>query len=158
MVAARIELKRFRFPEAGARLDKDDLHVAVAQTGFDNRPIRTHPDPSLDGFLRAYQSVIYTQGPLLLAALIGGLVAALGLLRRRGRRRDARWAAAVFAVGGFLRLSVPSQNATVTGRSGIPPLVPLPPAGIIGADLGLDALLIRVRRGRIGKPLVSARS
>ncbi len=142
MAEARIELARFRFPDARTMGDKD-LHVTVAQTGFDNRRIRAHPDPSLYGFLRAYQSVIYTQGPLLLAALIAGLLAALGLLRSAARRRDARWAAALFAIGGFLVVLVPSMTAAFSYRLGIPLLILLPPAGIIGADLGLDALRAR---------------
>lgn len=149
MAAARIELARFRFPDAAASYHKDKLHVTVADRGFDNRPVRSDPHPALYGFLRAYQDVIYTQGPLLLAALIGGLAAGLGLLSMKARRRQARWAAAVFAAGGFLIVFVPSLGAAFSYRLGMPLLVLLPPAGIVGADLGLDAVLARVRRRRM---------
>ena len=150
MAEARIELARFRFPDAAVSYYKDNLHITVADKGFDNRPIRSDPHPALDGFLRAYQAVIYTQGPLLLAALIGGLAAGLGLVRRKARRREARWAAAVFAAGGFLIVFFPTLEAPFSYRYGLPLLVLLPPAGIVAADLGLDALLARVRRRERG--------
>jgi hypothetical protein len=156
MTEARIELARFRFPDARTMGDKD-LHVTVAQTGFDNRRSRARPEPSLFGFLRGYQSVIYTQGPLLLAALIAGLLAALGLLRSGARRRDARWAAALFAIGGLLIVLVPSMTAAFSYRLGIPLLILLPPAGIIGADLGVDALgRFRRRRMSASMPMSAA--
>lgn len=148
MTSTRIELERFRFPKAPISYYKDHLHVTVANSGFDFRRIRPHPRPALFGFLRAYQNVIYTQGPLLLAALIGGLAAALGLFRRNGRRRDARWTAALFATAGLLIVFLPSLIAAFSYRSEIPLLVLLPPAGIIGADLATDALLTKVRHSK----------
>lgn len=149
MTAAQIELQRFRFPNAAMSFNTDYFHVTLANWGFDGRPVHPDPTPSLYGFLRGYQSVVYTQGPLLLAALIGGLLAALGLLRKDGRRRQARWAAAVFATGGFLIVFASSMTAAFSYRYGIPLLILLPPGGIIGADLGLDALLARIRQRHV---------
>ncbi len=158
MTAARIELARFRFPDGRISYGTDRFDVTVADKGFGNRPIRSHPRPRLYGFLRGYQSVMYTQGPVLLAALIGGLAAAAGLLSRKRRRRDARWAAALFAIAGFVIVFVPSLGAAFSYRTGIPMLVLLPPAGIIGADVGLDVLLARVRGSGHGKRLLTART
>jgi len=148
--ADRIELKRFRFPKPDLNGNVDLLHVYFANAGFANRPITAHVDPALMGFLRSYQSVAYTQGPILLAALLGALAVGVRLFERRKGRREARWAALVLAGAGVALVLTPSLAAGFSYRYGIPLLVVLPPAGILAADIGLDAL--RAGLGRLRRP------
>jgi hypothetical protein len=141
-----VDLKRFQFPPQNLNGNVDDLHVYFANVGFGGRSVTPRVHPGFIGPLRTYQSVAYTQGPVLLAALIGGLLAGLGLLMASSLRRQARWAALLLATSG---LSVVVSSSLTTGfsyRYGLPLLVLLPPAGVIGADLGIDVLKRRLSR------------
>jgi hypothetical protein len=155
--ADQIELKRFRFPKPDLNGNIDLLHVYFANAGFANQPITAQVDPALMGPLRSYQSVAYTQGPILLAALLGALAVGVRLFERRKGRREARWAALVLAGAGVALVMTPSLAAGFSYRYGIPLLVVLPPAGILAADIGLDSLRARIghRRGRPGRQLAA---
>ncbi len=143
-----VDMARWRFPPPRIHPQRGNYHVAFARYGF-NAPIAASPDPALMGPLRSYQSVIYTPGPLLLACLIGALVAALGLLRAHSGRRQLRWAGLVLGASAVLLVLLPSLTVQFSYRYGLPLLVLLPPAGALALDLGLDALARR-RRARTG--------
>jgi hypothetical protein len=134
------DLERWQFPDLHLNGNRDNLHVYFANVGFGGKHVTARLDSSLMGPLRAYQSVVYTQGPILLAAFLGAIAVGLGLLRRRARRREARWAALVLGVSGLSVAVFPSLVLGFSYRFGLPLLVLLPPAGIIAADIGLDAL------------------
>ncbi|MGH9067133.1 MAG: hypothetical protein ACRD0J_06550, partial [Acidimicrobiales bacterium] len=57
------------------------------------------------------------------------------------RRSRARWAALVLAASGLVLVAVPSLITGFSYRYGLPLLILLPPAGMIAADIGTDALL-----------------
>lgn len=140
MTGDRIDMRRWIFPLPRFNEQADNYHVVFANQGFNKKPIKASPDPALMRPLRTYQSIVYTPGPLLLACLIGALVIALGLVRKRAGRRHARWAALVLAVSAVLVVLFPSMFAQFSYRYGLPLLVLLPPAGAAAADVGLDAL------------------
>lgn len=140
------DMRRWEFPNLHLDGNRGSLHVYFANIGFGYKPVTTRLDPSLMGPLRAYQSVAYTQGPALLAALLGALAAGLGLFRRGARRREARWAAAVLGVCALGVALFPSAVLGFSYRFGLPLLVLLPPGGVLAADIGLDALARRWRR------------
>jgi hypothetical protein len=98
------------------------------------------------GPLRSYQRVAYTPGPALLACLIAALLGALGLVRRQAGRRRERWAGLALALSALVVLLSPSVSEGFSYRYGLPLLVLLPPAGLLAADVGLDALVHRWRR------------
>jgi hypothetical protein len=98
-------------------------------------PVRA--DSGLARFLRGYQRVVYTRGPLLALAMLLGFAAAIGAWRARAS--DLRAAAFLFAGAGFIVL-LGSVAATVfSWRYHLPQIVLFPPAGAIGvaALLGL---------------------
>jgi hypothetical protein len=146
--ADHVDMTRWVFPPPHFQTYGHGYHVAFANEGFNGDSVRATPVRSLMDPLRTYQSVFYTPGPLLLACLIGALVIAVGLLRKRAGRRHARWAALVLAVSSVLVVLVPSMIAQFSYRYGLPLLVLLPPAGAAAADIGLDALLARRAYGR----------
>ncbi|MGH9073077.1 MAG: hypothetical protein ACRDZQ_03005, partial [Acidimicrobiales bacterium] len=80
MTADRVDLRRWRFPGPGLDPNADRLHVAFANAGFGLAPIRASVSPALMGPLRLYQSIVYTRGWLLLAALLGAAAAGAVLL------------------------------------------------------------------------------
>jgi hypothetical protein len=147
MASDRIDMQRWRFPSPHIDPTKDDYHVYFANQGFTGR-ITPSPDPALMGPLRAYQSIFYTPGPLFLACLIGALAVALGLVRRRSGRRQARWACLVLAVTAIGVLLSPSLIWGFSYRYELPLLVLLPPAGAVAAGLALDAVAGRRLGGR----------
>jgi hypothetical protein len=142
--ADHVDMTRWVFPPPHFHTYGHGYHVTFANTGFNNSRIKAKPNAALMGPLRTYQSIFYTPGPLLLACLVGALVIALGLARKRTGRRDARWAALVLAVSAVLVILSSSVFAQFSYRYGLPLLVLLPPAGAVAADIGLDA--IRARR------------
>lgn len=147
MSSDRIDMQRWRFPLPDLNPNYHLLHISFANAGFANLPIKPFPDPALMAPLRRYQDYAYTEGPILLAALVGGLWVGLRVLRRSRGRRMARWTALVLAASGLLSVLVPSVTVGFSYRYGIPLLILLPPAGIIAADLGLDSVLAwRARR------------
>lgn len=135
------DMRRWEFPNLHLDGNRDNLHVYFANIGFGYKPVTTRLDSSLMGPLRAYQSVAYTQGPILLASLLGAVVVGLGLFRRRARRREARWAAVVLGLSGLGVALFPSLVLGFSYRFGLFLLALLPPAGILAADIGLDALV-----------------
>ncbi len=143
-----IDMQRWRFPPPHRNPQRGNYHVRIAREGFDGSPVRAAPDASLTAPLRAYQRYAYTPGPVLLACLIAALVAAAGLLRRGARRRHARWAGLVLAASSLVLVLSPSLTVGFSYRYGLPLLVLLPPAGVVAADIGIDAL-IRRRRARV---------
>ncbi|MGH9103435.1 MAG: hypothetical protein ACRDYD_10730, partial [Acidimicrobiales bacterium] len=91
----------------------------------------------------------YTQGPVLLAALIGAAALCVAALRPgRWRHRRKGWAAAVLAVSGLALAVGPSLTVGFSYRYQIPLLMLLPPAGAIALDVALVALSARLRRAR----------
>jgi hypothetical protein len=148
MAADRIDMQRWRFPSPHIHPYQDSYHVLFANEGFNQHRITPSPDPALMGPLRTYQSIFYTPGPLFLACLIGALAVALGLVRRRSGRRQARWACLVLAACAVVLLLSPSLIWGFSYRYGLPLLVLLPPAGAVAADLALDAGARRRLGGR----------
>ncbi len=148
MAADRIDMQRWRFPPPHIHPNRDNYHVYFANRGFAGR-ITASPDPALMGPLRTYQSIFYTPGPLFLACLIGAFAVALGLVRGRSGRRQARWACLVFGATAFLVLLTPSLIWGFSYRYELPLLVLLPPAGAVAADFALDAVAGRRLGGRV---------
>ncbi|MGH9064347.1 MAG: hypothetical protein ACRD0L_10335 [Acidimicrobiales bacterium] len=146
MDADRISIERSRFPSPDIGREHDRLHVAFANAGFGGRPVTADVQPSLMDPLRRYQSIFYTQGPMLLAALLGAAAAGARLCRRNPSRGRERWCALVLAASGLVLAVGPSLTAGFSYRYEIPLLALLPLAGVIAADLGVDALLRRRRQ------------
>jgi hypothetical protein len=142
-----IDMQRWRFPPPHRNAQRGNYHVRIAREGFDGSSIKAAPNASLTSPLRTYQRYAYTPGPALLACLIAALVAAAGLLWRGTRRRHARWAALVLAASSLVLVLMPSLTVGFSYRYGLPLLVLLPPAGVVAADIGIDALMRR-RRNR----------
>jgi hypothetical protein len=129
-------------PYAGVKVNGDlyQLDIFFANVGFNGRPVTDHLHPALMSPLQTYQSVAYTQGPLLLASLVGALMVSLPLWRASTRRRHTRWAALLLAVSGLAMAVIPSATVGFSYRYELPLLVLLPPAGILAADVAVDAL------------------
>lgn len=119
----------WRFPTRGWR-ERHLWHVTVATVSHNGtRPIRHHQSDALTAFLRGYQRVVSTPGPVLALGLVVGLTgAAVG----RGRP-GLRSAAAFLAVTGLTILVAPSATADFDYRYALPTLPLLPTAGILGA-------------------------
>lgn len=140
-----ISVQRWVFPPPNLDPNADAYHVTFANASF-NGSITAAVHPGLMGPLRSYQRVGYTPGPVFLACLIAALLGALGLARRPRGRRQERWAALVLAVSALVVLLSPSVTEGFSYRYGLPVLMLLPPAGLLAADVGLDALTRRWRR------------
>jgi hypothetical protein len=149
-------LLRWRFPGphldpyGGVKVNGDlyQLHIFFANVGFHHRRVTDDLHPALMSPLQRYQSVVYTQGPLLLASLIGAVAIALPLWRSDTRRRRSRWTALLLALTGLTLAVGPSATVGFSYRYQLPLLVLLPPAGVLAADVAADAL-VRIReRGR----------
>jgi hypothetical protein len=82
--------------------------------------------PQLVDFLRGYQRIAYTPGPLLAAGLLLGLAAAAGI--GRGRRSALRPAALLFASLGLALDLGPALTQQLMPRYTLPSLVLLAPA------------------------------
>lgn len=148
MATDRIDMQRWKFPPPHIHPYQDNYHVLFANEGLNQQRITPSPNSALMGPLRTYQSIFYTPGPLFLVCLIGALAVALGLVRRRSGRRQARWACLVLAVSAVALLLSPSLIWGFSYRYGLPLLVLLPPAGAVAADLALDAVARRRVAGR----------
>jgi len=105
----------------------------IAQRGGE----RPHVDLPLARFLRGYQRIAATPGPLFALGLLAGLLAALGL--GRARRSGLRSAAFLFAAMGFVVFASVVATNQFGWRYQVPMLVLLPPA----AAIGLTALIRR---------------
>jgi hypothetical protein len=90
---------------------------------------------TLAGFLRRYQRVGYTPGPLLGLALIVGLLGALGV--GRARRSGLQCACLLFSGATLVVLVTAVAVNQFSWRYQLPQLILIPPAGA----LGLTALL-----------------
>lgn len=130
-------LQRYQFPLA-TDTPPPLLHVAIANQTFKNKAISSKAHESAGRVLRRYQDVGYTQGPLLLAGLIGGALCGASLLWSGGRR-PARWAGLALAVTGLGVLLVPSVSVGFSYRYLLPVLPLLPAAGALALDLVIDA-------------------
>jgi len=89
-------------------------------------------------FLRGYQSVVYTQGPILLLGLVLGLVA--GRLDRSRRRWDGPFVSLV----GAAVIVIPSLTVMFDYRYGLPAIPLLMFAGSIGGQVLLERRRARV--------------
>jgi len=110
------------------------------------------------GFLRGYQRVVYTPGPVLaLTVLLAGAGFVMAT-RRRGKiiGRQLRWDIALLTVAGLTLIVVPAATVTFDYRYLLPTLVLLPPAAALAvAALRREAPdLVRPRRPsrRAGRP------
>jgi glycosyltransferase involved in cell wall biosynthesis len=111
--------------------------VAQAAAEFGGGPPRYAPLPA--ELLREYQLHLgYTPGPLMAAAMLAALAAAVGLTRRR--RPPTRWPALLYLTGGVLVL-LASDAFEFSWRYQLPGLVLIPAAGA----LGLTAMFWRPR-------------
>ena len=102
-----------------------------------NHGERPEVNHTLAGFLRRYQRVGYTPGPLLGLALIVGLLGALGV--GRARRSGLQCACLLFSGATLVVLVTAVAVNQFSWRYQLPQLILIPPAGA----LGLTALLGR---------------
>jgi hypothetical protein len=144
MKTDKIDMVRWRFPGPVLHTKRHKLHVAFANSTFDVKKVGHHVTVGLTAPLRSYQSFVYTPGPLLLACLVGSLLAAAGLVRRKTRMRlnHARWVALVLAASALVLVVGPSLVTGFSYRYQLPLLVLLPPAAMVAAEVGL----LRIRR------------
>ena len=93
--------------------------------------------PELSAFLRTYQDVVFTPGPLAALGLLVGLTAAAGL----GRAKDSplRGPAFLLSATAFVLVFAPAASHHLSPRYVLPTLVLLPPALVVG----LTAMLRR---------------
>jgi len=105
----------------------------VATHGFDLARAEPRLDRGIATGLRNYQRFGYTPGPLLVVAVLAGLVAVVGRLADEHRR--TRWALLALAGSGLLLLLVPSATASFDFRYLVPALTFLPAAGAMGVTL-----------------------
>ncbi|MHB2022816.1 MAG: hypothetical protein ACYCO3_05745 [Mycobacteriales bacterium] len=136
-------LATWQFP-TNTPLYAEVWHANPANLGF-NGPIRATPRWYLTPFLRGYQDVVYTPGPLLALAL---LLALVGAARRRVGAGRARAGALALAIACLELLVVPSAAATFDYRYLLPVIVLLP----IGGALGLQVLCPRLAGAPIAGP------
>ena len=106
---------------------------AVAHNDLAGNPIQSTIEAGPALFLKSYQGVVYTQGPILLAGLVLGLLA--GWIDR-GRRR---WDGPFIALVGIAVLAVPCLTVMFDYRYGLPAI----PLFMLSGAIGLQALLQR---------------
>lgn len=116
-----LEEWRFRTAIDQARIDRAVLLPAI------------DVNVSLARFLRGYQNVVYTQGPVLALGLVLGLAGSIAGARGP-RRRTLRAEALLFAASGAAVLIVPATTSMFDYRYLLPSLVLLPVAGAIGGQ------------------------
>jgi len=116
--------------------------VTIAAHGFDLAEVRPVFDGRLATALARYQRLGFTDGPLLAAGLLLGLLAGVGRLHPPGRgrpdQRGLRDAGALCSVAGLSLLIGPAATSVFDYRYLLPTLVVLPPAGAIGLTLLLE--------------------
>jgi len=106
---------------------------AIAQNDLQGNPIQPLMRLGLAQFLKAYQSIVYTQGPLLLAGAILGLLASF---LSRGRRR---WDGAFVSLVGISVLAIPCFTVMFDYRYGLPVI----PLFMLSGAIGIQAILER---------------
>ena len=110
-------------------------------------PKRPLTAPALTTFLRAYERVVVTPGPLLAAGLAAGLLAAFGAGVAGARR--GRGAAILLASAGLVLLVGAAATSMFDYRYLLPTLPLLPLAGVLGTvSLARRAHLVRERIAR----------
>lgn len=114
----------WRFPTSAAT---GGGSTSVAHNNLAGAPTTPTVLPTAATALRAYQSVVYTQGPLLLLGLILGVAAGWW---ERGRRR---WDGPFVASVGLAVIAIPSLTVMFDYRYGLPAIPLLAYAGGIGA-------------------------
>jgi hypothetical protein len=125
-----VDTWRYPTPDRRYRLPYP-WHSMVATEGFGHDRVHPHIWRPAVGPLRAYQNVVYTQGPLLAACLLAALLLAL----RRGKERSAAvWAPLLLATCGLALLVVPSATANFDNRYVLPTLLLFPPAGALAVS------------------------
>lgn len=108
-----------------------------ARYGFTLEELKPTINKPVARFLRGYQTVGFTPGPVLALTAGLGLVAAF---RRRRREGSRLWLpAATLAGAGLLSLLLPALTAGFDFRYTLPTLLLLPPAGVLGAVSILQA-------------------
>jgi hypothetical protein len=151
-------LRRWNFPGpnldpyAGIKVNGDlyPINIFFANYGFNGRKVTDRLHPTLMAPLQAYQKIVYTQGPMLLACLVGAIAVSLRLRRSGAQRRQVRWAALLLAVSALALVVTPSATSGFSYRYQLPLLVLLPPAGVLAADLAVDAFgRVQARRRRL---------
>jgi hypothetical protein len=114
----------WRFPESAAT---GKGSTSVAHNDLSGNPVAPTVLQTPAALLRAYQAVVYTQGPLLLLGLVLG--AAAGWWERGRRRWDGPFVAAV----GLAVIAIPSLTVMFDYRYGLPAIPLFAYAGGIGA-------------------------
>lgn len=127
------------------------LHVRVANVGFNGTPVAGHTQEPVVAALRGYQSVLYTPGPLLLAALLGAGAVGAGLLSRCLYRHE-RAAALLLGLSGLVLVAVPSLTTGFSYRYELPLLVTLPAAGVLAAEILAKAATPATGRSGLARP------
>jgi hypothetical protein len=138
----------WRFPDAAATSSGS---TSVAHNDLAGAPIQPVVQPVIADLLRAYQGVVYTQGPLLLLGLLLGAAAGFW---DRGRRR---WDGPFVALVGLSVLLIPSLTVMFDYRYGLPAIPLLAYSGGIGA-IALRARLAEraAARAQVQTPTVDA--
>jgi hypothetical protein len=129
----------WRFPESVAT---GSGSTSVAHNDLSGNPVAPTVTATPAALMRAYQSVVYTQGPLLALGLILGVAA--GWMQRGPRRWDGPFVAAV----GFAVLAIPSLTVMFDYRYGLPAIPLFAYAGGIGA-IALRARLAERAAARV---------
>jgi len=123
--------------------------VTIAAHGFDLARVRPAFGERAATALARYQRLGFTDGPLLAAGLLLGLLAGAGRLRPPGQgrpdQRRLRHAGALCSVAGLSLLIGPAATSVFDYRYLLPTLVVLPPAGAIGLTLLLERRRDRAR-------------
>jgi hypothetical protein len=117
----------------GHTVEDSRWHVDYATIGFDQGRVDPQTIPALQTFLRGYQKIFFTPGPIL---ALGILLPLIAWARRRGSWR-LRLDALLLAAFGLAMLVVPSFTACFDYRYALPTLVLLVPAAALGL-LALD--------------------
>lgn len=117
-------IEPWKFPESAAT---GNGSTSVAHNNLAGTPVAPTVKETPAALLRSYQSIVYTQGPLLLLGLLLGVAA--GWMERGRRRWDGPFAAAV----GLAVIVIPSMTVMFDYRYGLPAIPLLAYAGGIGA-------------------------
>ena len=123
-------LSAWQFPTSFA---SRSASTSLAHNDLAGNPVKPGIAEGPATFLRGYQSVVYTQGPILLLGLVLGLVA--GWIDRSRRRWDGPFVALV----GLSVLVIPSATVMFDYRYGLPAI----PLLMLSGGIGATALLQR---------------
>lgn len=115
--------------------EKNDVVPAVY--GFQGQWLNGTVDPSKGHFLREYQRVAYTPGPLLGVCTLLGILGLLAVVARRVDEtgRERAFAGALFAVSGLGMLLLACLTSSFDYRFLFPVIPILPAAGALGLSV-----------------------